>query len=271
MNQKYSIYLKGGFGNVLFQLIYYFSLVDKGYSPLLIDSLTNKNILTKFLGWKIHDKAYSHMFGESELMIKKQPIYKTLIIMALGKLSKKFKKPICSVYFFSEVSNNDMYLNSSSYIFGYFQSKIFLEQNKNSIKKIVKKLNKSYLSKKEEDQYIAIHYRYGDSIWARKNEEYYKLVKKNITNKNRVIILTDSKDRAKVFFEDLVVSSLVILSNSPLVDFSYMVSAKELYCAPSTFSWWAAQCLSKTKSVYLPPFFENKLGFYGDSKFKYLK
>lgn len=263
--------MAGGFGNVLFQLTHYFSSVDQGYSPVLIDTLTNKNIITKFLNWKIHDKAYLPIFNELGLTIQKQPIFKTSLIMFLGKLSKELKKPICSVYFFSEVSNNDKYLTSANYIFGYFQSKKFLEENKKSIEIIVKYLNKSLLKEEKKEPFVAIHYRYGDSNWAKENEGYYNLVKKNILKKNSVVILTDSKDRAKVFFKDLQVSSLVILSNSPLEDFSYMVNAKELYCAPSTFSWWAAQCLSKNKYAYLPPFLENKLGFYGDSKVKYLK
>ena len=99
--------MAGGFGNVLFQLTHYFSSVDQGYSPVLIDTLTNKNIITKFLNWKIHDKAYLPIFNELGLTIQKQPIFKTSLIMFLGKLSKELKKPICSVYFFSEVSNND--------------------------------------------------------------------------------------------------------------------------------------------------------------------
>lgn len=257
--------MAGGFGNVLFQLTHYFSSVDQGYSPVLIDTLTNKNIITKFLNWKIHDKIYLDIFDELELTTQKQPFLKTVIIMALGKLSQIFNKPVCSVYFFSHQSSNDKYLTSANYIFGYFQSKKYLEINKNQLLKISNLLQTRFNNiSLNNNSIVVVHYRYGDSVWARKYNSYYIEVKKHIKTKNNVIIVTDSINEANIFFSDANIQSSQIISNSPLEDFSFMVSANELYCAPSTFSWWAAHCINKNGKVYIPSIIFKKLGFWND-------
>jgi hypothetical protein len=251
------IYLQGGFGNVLFQLVHYLSLRNNGHNPVFVDTLTKKNLTTRLLGWKIHDKIYLDIFQDLGVTVQGQSFLKTAAIMILGKLSQRLKTPVFSTYFFLDLYE-DTYLTQSNHVFGYFQSKRYLEPKQNEILQIANALQKRYMFKGLEP-YIAVHYRYGDSVWAREYEAYYTAVKQNIQPNNSVIVLTDSKERAKEFFKDLEVSSLQILSNTPLEDFSYMVSAKELYCAPS---------VSSTKSVHLPHFLENKLGFYGDTELK---
>lgn len=57
------IYLQGGFGNVLFQLVHYLSLRNNGHNPVFVDTLTKKNLITRLLGWKIHDKIYLDIFS----------------------------------------------------------------------------------------------------------------------------------------------------------------------------------------------------------------
>jgi hypothetical protein len=260
------IYLQGGFGNVLFQLVHYLSLRNNGHNPVFVDTLTKKNLMTRLLGWKIHDKIYLDVFQDLGVTVQVQSFLKTAAIMILGKLSQRLNTPVLSTYFFSDLYK-DRYLTQSNHVFGYFQSKRYLKSKQKEILQIAKVLQNRYMFQ-DLEPYLAVHYRYGDSVWAREYEAYYTAVKQNIQPNNNVIILTDSKERAEEFFKDLEVSSLQIMSNTPLEDFSYLVSAKELYCALSTFSWWAAQCVSSTKSVYLPHFLENKLGFYGDTELK---
>lgn len=257
------IYLQGGFGNVLFQLVHYLSLRNNGHNPVFVDTLTKKNLITRLLGWKIHDKIYLDIFQDLGVTVQGQSFLKTAAIMILGKLSQRLKTPVFSTYFFSDLYK-DPYLTQSNHVFGYFQSKRYLESKQNEILQIANALQKRYLFKGLKP-YIAVHYRYGDSVWAREYEAYYTAVKQNIQPNNSVIVLTDSKERAKEFFKDLEVSSLQILSNSPLEDFSYMVSAKELYCAPSTFSWWASHSLRNESKVCFPVFLFNKLGLFGKS------
>ena len=66
----YKIYLQGGFGNVLFQLVHYLSLKNRGYSPVFIDILTKENLITKLLGWKIHDQIYLDVFKDLEVVVQ---------------------------------------------------------------------------------------------------------------------------------------------------------------------------------------------------------
>jgi len=259
----YKIYLQGGFGNVLFQLVHYLSLKNKGYNSVFIDTLTKKNLITKLLGWKIHDQIYLDVFKDLGVVVQKQSILKTALIMVFGKISQRLKTPVCSIYFFSE-SFKDSYLTTSKHLFGYFQSRRYLESNQKEVQQIAKALQRLYMSNKHRAPYVAVHYRYGDSVWAKEHEEYYLTIKQNIKEKSNVIVLTDSKDRAKEFFKDLKVRSLKVMSNTPILDFSYMLGAKELYCAPSTFSWWASHSMKKDSEVYSPKFLLNKLGFFGE-------
>ena len=185
--------------------------------------------------------------------------------MVFGKISQRLKIPVCSTYFFSE-SFKDRYLTTSKHLFGYFQSRRYLESNQKEVQQIAKALQRLYMSNKQKDPYVAVHYRYSDSNWAKEYEDYYTTVKQNIQQNKDVVILTDSKDRAKEFFKDLKVSSLKVMSNTPILDFSYMLGAQELYCAPSTFSWWASQTKSNTERVFLPYFLKKKLGFFSKSE-----
>jgi len=41
-----------------------------------------------------------------------------------------------------------------------------------------------------------------------------------------------------------------------------MVNASKLYCAPSTFSWWAAHSMAEGSHVFFPKILEKKLGIY---------
>ena len=250
---------------MLFQLVHYLALKNQGHNPVFIDTLTKENVITKLLGWKIHDQIYLDVFKDLGVVVKKQSILKTALIVVFGKISQRLKTPVCSIYFFSE-SFKDSYLTTSKYLFGYFQSKRYLESNQKEIQQIAKSLQKRYLSNKHRAPYVAVHYRYGDSVWAKEYEDYYTAVKQNIQKNKDVIVLTDSKDRAKEFFKGLKVRSLKVMSNTPILDFSYMLEAQELYCAPSTFSWWASQTKSNKERVFLPYFLKNKLGFFSKSE-----
>jgi hypothetical protein len=226
--------------------------------------LTKENLITKLLGWKIHDQIYLDVFKDLGVVVQKQSILKTALMMVLGKISQQLKTPVFSIYFFSDSFKN-RYLTTSKHFFGYFQSKSYLESNRKEIQQIVKALQKRHLLNKSTLPYTAIHYRYGDSVWAKQHEHYYKTVKQHIKHNKDVIVLTDSKDRAKEFFKDLKVSSLKVMSNTPILDFSYMLGAQKLYCAPSTFSWWASHSMKEGTEAYSPKFLFNKLGFFGES------
>jgi hypothetical protein len=76
-----------------------------------------------------------------------------------------------------------------------------------------------------------------------------------------VLIVTDSLKDAKYFFSELQNTSILSSINA-LEDFKHLISTDKLYCAPSTFSWWAAHSLSQDSDVIIPKFFQENSGIF---------
>ena len=250
------IWLMGGLGNVLFQILVY-RIVKESNKIKYVDLLVKNNIFTKLLGRTIHERAYEDFIDKNE--IQRVSYTQVIIILFVGFLSKKykFKNDICTFY----SNNNRFKMPFSNNIFGYFQDKYFLEKNQIELLKLGRELFNKY---KKNESKIIVHYRMGDSRWAKEYENYYIKVRNMIMLENEtetVYIATDSPKEALSFFSDCSNVKLTDSENA-MDDFKYMVSATKLYCAPSTFSWWAAHSLSGESQVIMPDFFENKLGIY---------
>ena len=94
------IWIQGGFGNVLFQLIPGIHLSDKSnvernISVVLSTYLTKKSFISLFLGWKIHDKEYEYFLSKSSFkfdLLRINNLYASKHII-FGLLSKKINKP----------------------------------------------------------------------------------------------------------------------------------------------------------------------------------
>ena len=103
------IYLKGGLGNILFQLVFYYRLKDHHHVKL-IPVLTEPNIITKLLGWKIHDNSYRKLFiNNLNNTIANHSIIRQIILLLFGRLSFHVKKPVFGIYFFQENWNPDFF------------------------------------------------------------------------------------------------------------------------------------------------------------------
>ncbi len=258
-----TIWLQGGFGNILFQLVPALRIGQK--NVYLSTYLTKKNSISYFLGWKIHSDEYTNFFLKSKFNFNIIRVNRFLAFIHIffGFISKKLKTPFLGyIYFNKNIQQNNIYNNS--HYFGYFQNKIYLENHRKQLSQISNQLQSVY-SNKDLSVKCAVHFRYGDSIWAKKNFTYYEKVKSKLLNKKYLItIVTDSKDEAYNFFKDL--KNFKIVSGEVIRDFSILISSDILYCAPSTFSWWAANC-SKAKDIFMPKQLEIKLGIY-NSKIK---
>ena len=57
-------------------------------------------------------------------------------------------------------------------------------------------------------------------------------------------------------------NDIAVTSSNALDDFRYLLSANKLYCAPSTFSWWALHSLSINSEVIIPKIFKKHLGVF---------
>ena len=147
---------------------------------------------------------------------------------------------------------------------GFFQDKSFLLRNKKELSELSRTLNALYSNKKKHD--VVVHYRRGNLEYQKKFSDYYEKIKLLIRNeKNEVLVVTESYNDAVVFFKNIS-NIKVISSKNALDDFKHLVSTKKLYCAPSTFSWWAAHSLEKNSEIIFPSYYKALLGVYINSE-----
>ena len=258
MKSSKNLWLMGGFGNVLFQVLAYRVLLQNGYEVRCIEKLTRVNIFTRLLDFTIHERAYQNFFSRED--VQDVSLIKAVIALFFGLMSKKTGKSNLISSFYSETSSSLEQIKSTN-IFGYFQHKDFLIENKFNLLKLGQELHRKY---KRDENFTVVHFRMGDSAWAKEHYEYYAKVRSLVKQEGcEVLIATDSPEEAMSFFSGC---GNVKLSGakSAIDDFRFLVSARKLYCAPSTFSWWAAHSLSSESQVIMPAFFEHQLGIYID-------
>jgi hypothetical protein len=253
------VWLMGGFGNVLFQILAFNFLSKNNSNIFFIKQLVEKNKVTKFLGWSIHEPLYKELIG-SEKIVSVNFIQFILIVFC-GFLSKKINRKFKFATFYK--SGVELKGTGSENIFGYFQHKSFLIENKTLILELAEELRSKF--ELENKAKIVVHYRKGDSNWALKYSNYYDVVKTMLLKESSpIIIVTDSIDCANLFF--LGIQNInIISSKNALDDFKYLISCEKLYCAPSTFSWWAAHSLEPKSEVIMSKYIFNKIGYYNET------
>ena len=255
-NSKKNIWLIGGFGNVLFQILA-FNIMSKNYDKIyIVKLLTEKNPITNFIGWTIHENLYDNLIDEKK--VQEIGFFKSLIIVITAFLSKKLNLKFKLSTFYSSSLKIDKKLCNN--IFGYFQHNDFLKNNQEELLQFGKMLSLKYALKQKNP--IVVHYRKGDSVCAANNLYYYDEVKKMLNKESLpILIVSENIKDAKSFFSETQNVSF-ISSKTALDDFKYLLSAEKLYCAPSTFSWWASHSLSSESEVIIPKYFQDNLGIF---------
>ena len=254
-NKALRIWLLGGFGNVLFQILVSKVLSKKGKDFKFVKMLTEKNIITTSIKWSIHQPLYNQLLQQDQFL--KISMINAVYINLIATLSKTLKLRLRKATFYSKsIQFKEAF---SENIFGYFQDKYFLNTYKKEVLELGEELRDLYGEKTEN---IVVHYRKGDSGWAERNSEYYIKVRDLIRDEpSKVFVITDSPNDAEAFF--LGLDHIEILSSkNAFDDFKILLSAKKLYCAPSTFSWWAAHALDKNAKVIVPKILNDLMGFY---------
>ena len=253
------VWLMGGFGNVLFQGFAAYVLREQGNSVEMIDNLTRKSLITKILGWSIHDNKINSLLLDG-IKTKKTPSIILFSLVFMNKLFGFFSNYICIFEKKKDINNK------SIHHFGYFQSVYFLLKNKQNFKsyclilrnKIIPNVNL------ENNNSVVIHYRWGDSDWAKENVSYYKSVReclqKEYQNYEKLVITDDIK-AAKSFFSN--VTDVKIEKNSVLQDFQKLCSSSIIFTSPSTFSWWASH-IGISNLIYVSSIINDKLGVHKD-------
>lgn len=253
------IWLLGGFGNVLFQILAYRVIKkEKGNNVFYVEKLTEKNIITKLIKWSTHQKLYSDLIQSYE--IKKVNILPAFLVVFLATISKRTGKFFSLSSFYSSKLFLDEKKKLADNIFGYFQEKEFLSKNLEELHKLGDDLKNKYGN--SEKIPIVVHFRKGDTGWPDDRRLYYEKVRELLKEENgNIIIVTDSKDDAMEFFSELK-NFEISNSTNALDDFKIMLSANKLYCAPSTFSWWAAHALDDKSEILAPQSLQTDLGMY---------
>ena len=252
------IWLMGGFGNVLFQILAYNIIKKKGNTDIsYITTLTEHNFITKAIKWSVHQKLYADLISDSQ--IKKINNCYALFAIFIGFISKFLGLFFKFSTFYINKKNIDN-TKLSTNIFGYFQEKSFLKNHIDDLQSLGSVIKEKY---QLDTQYkTVVHYRKGDSGWAITHGKYYESIREMLKNEDgQIYVVTDSYEDGKIFFSDIK-NVQVLNSTNAIEDFKTMVSSEKLYCAPSTFSWWAAHALDEKSIVVAPEFLENDLGMY---------
>ena len=257
---KKKIWLMGGFGNVLFQILSYNIISKRHKNIILVDNLTKKNFFTELLNWSIWQPIYIDLV-KKEKVIRVSDFY-AFFALLMAEISKNFDvKFDFATFYTKKIQINQKFSNN---IFGYFQDKDYLFENKQEILDLGKNLNKLYSKSKKHN--IVVHYRKGSKEFSNKFLYYYQEIKKLLINEvDEILIVSESYSDAILFFNDIP-NINIISSENALDDFKHLISTKKLYCAPSTFSWWAAHSLDEKSEIIMPKYYDDLLGVYSRSK-----
>lgn len=245
----------GGFGNVLFQI-----LAVKRLNAKVNPVLTQSNMLTLILGWKIHEKLYENLtFIEYDDGNRFGQIKNTFLLL----LSRLLKINIHRARWFDKSRESEILTSSVSVYSGYFQSKLFLSNSLSEIEELSLQLKKIV---HPIDSGVVLHFRWGDSTWAKEYSDYYLVILDELArSRESFMVVTDDYSRWISFIggRDL---NFTYTSLTAWDSFRFLSGATKLYVAPSTFSWWAAHLLSEKDTVILPTSLNSNLGYYGRAK-----
>lgn len=253
----------GGVGNNLFQLLLflYLNSTKSDHQIYFVSYLNKKNIITRLLKWKIHEPVIEKIVNPKTFI--NFSLIKTVLILITAKLNFKIK-------FLNQFSASDKVIdlnNPSLNLVGYFQNKDILKFTMSVLPElrilISDKLN--LISPKQKNN-VVVHFRWGDSKWAKKYKSYYDDLIPLLSKFEEVQIVTDDPKIASIKFSAL--KKIILVSNdNPWDDFEILVNSKILFSAPSTFSWWALHLVDEKSEVYLPKVIFEKLGYFGSAKY----
>ena len=250
MKKSKTIWLAGGFGNIMFQMLLVERFYKKGYNINIICVLNKKNWITRLLGWTIHDDLTHYILSKyPNSRVRSQTNINDILHLVMFWFSKSFSITFFGYTFFKEF--NILQLTNSKHLIGYFQSEKFINDFSSEIIEISIFFHSLYSLENQCDS-IVFHFRWGDTDWGRKYEHYYLKIRDILLKENSpVIIVTDDLDKAKELFADIN-NIEFINSHNPFDDFLCLLNAETLILAPSTFSWWAANLSMKANKVIAP-------------------
>ena len=120
---KIKVWLKGGFGNTLFQITHALAIhYATRKNVVLASNLTQNNVITKILNWTIHEPLYVHLIESSNmpLSIERISLAQSIYIYVKAFISRKKKRNISGTLYsnYSDILNIQSGLKNH---LGYFQ------------------------------------------------------------------------------------------------------------------------------------------------------
>jgi len=264
MKNSKTIYLMGGFGNVLFQINYGYFLMSRGYKVKFATILISSNkMINKILGWSDHGTLGT--IKTLGLDNKVEMIDGSITSLAIFFISKVIKKPFNS-HCYNGIYREESIEDQCSALLGYYHLDIPISDK---FKSDIVSLLENYIDNKdavflEKIKKLGtaqlVHYRAGDylSKECKKNlipDQYFSQVLNNC--KKKYLVSNDDKYSLK-YLHSLIDDKIESISNeTALDDFILIMCSSNLVLSNSTFSWWASE-LSNAKKIYQPdPFFSN--------------
>lgn len=244
------IWLKGGFGNILFQM----AAGCRGNNDVIfVTNFVERNIVTQALGFKIHEA----LLLKDKFVYKRESLLKQLFVTLCFFLSSKIKKEVFGCM--DEKGNLELFENLSPNSIGYFSSSKSLITDISGILIILSELNK--LNDEYSEAYPFVYHFRGTDAWQL---EYNKklLSELFLTHKDNLVVVTDDIDT--VIKEGILLEN--IRNGTVLSDFFMLANTtKKLYLSDSTFAWWASHLLDSTVDVYMPKRLYEQHGYYGNA------
>ena len=260
------IYLMGGLGNNIFQVL---ATLDSRHKPIYSSFLQRSNLITRFLGWKIHENVIEQLFDLEVVQPRGFCLSESLDVLLLS----------CSKILGCEVLSRN-YMNRTPYLkemiystkLGGYMHPLSLEQfNFLSSKRDFLKA-----SLERVDQ-IGVHVRRGDlgdnaALGLLESEAFNNVVKKEASySQYPVVVYTNDKSwcERNLTFDYEFSQSLPSL-NPVVNDFIGLASSATLICSNSTFSYTAAMLGCNERVLVPSPFFKSESIYVPDKWIPFL-
>jgi hypothetical protein len=262
-NKDKTIYLMGGFGNVLFQINYAYNLRDQGFIVTLNTYLLEYNFITsKLLRWPYHSTL--NILNNLDLLRSFVVESNFTWHLVGGLISKFFKIEFSNAMYFKHTTPNPNELRVD-HLIGYFHEnnpineKLLLLAD-HSITNILNQPCFDHVGgilNEIGDSWV-VHIRGGDY----KSDSNFSLDIDYYINasvgKKYFYLVTNDREYANQITSQLSIKFSFVDTQDALEDFIILVKSNNKILANSTFSWWAAEMGSRNSNVIQPePFFQH--------------
>lgn len=253
------IYLNGGLGNQLFQVVFAYKLYNESKEKVVLDEVILKNSLFQRFVLRNTPRTCELRKFSFDMVIYKSSFFKFALDIIMDFILKKIK---CSGFIEYEKNVISSSKNKSNYI-GFWQNTDSIEYSKYIYfnEDIIDKKNTEIAGKlKNDEKSVAIHVRRGDYLTLAKgvyhdlSPDYYNNIIKCLSGSNFYVFSDDIdwvKDNLK--FDGVVNYISHNTGINSYLDMYLMSKCRVNVIANSTFSWWAAVLNKRNDKVVYSP------------------